>query len=75
MIGASGTPSKIGGMPIAHLKRFGYAGPIYPVNPGIGEAMGKVKNRICVRLVSAEICNKERRQEVAKSISRQKIQG
>jgi acyl-CoA synthetase (NDP forming) len=33
VIGASATPSKIGGMPIAHLKRFGYAGPIYPINP------------------------------------------
>jgi acyl-CoA synthetase (NDP forming) len=40
VIGASGTPSKIGGMPIAHLKRFGFAGPIYPVNPLHAEIQG-----------------------------------
>ena len=33
VIGASGTPTKIGGVPIAHLKRYGYRGPIYPINP------------------------------------------
>ena len=33
VIGASSTPTKIGGVPIAHLKRYGYKGPIYPVNP------------------------------------------
>jgi acyl-CoA synthetase (NDP forming) len=33
VIGASSTPTKIGGVPIAHLKRYGYRGPIYPINP------------------------------------------
>lgn len=33
VIGASGTPTKIGGVPIAHLKRYGFRGPIYPINP------------------------------------------
>jgi len=33
VIGASSTPTKIGGVPIAHLKRYGYKGPIYPINP------------------------------------------
>jgi acyl-CoA synthetase (NDP forming) len=33
VIGASGTPTKIGGVPIAHLKRYGYRGEIYPINP------------------------------------------
>ena len=33
VIGASSDPNKIGGRPIAFLKRAGYAGTIYPVNP------------------------------------------
>ena len=33
VIGASSDPNKIGGRPIAFLKRAGYAGAIYPVNP------------------------------------------
>jgi acyl-CoA synthetase (NDP forming) len=33
VIGASGTPTKIGGVPIAHLLRYGFKGPIYPINP------------------------------------------
>jgi acetate---CoA ligase (ADP-forming) len=33
VIGASGTPTKIGGVPIAHLIRYGFGGPIYPINP------------------------------------------
>jgi acetate---CoA ligase (ADP-forming) len=33
VIGASGTPTKIGGVPIAHLLRYGFRGPIYPINP------------------------------------------
>jgi acetate---CoA ligase (ADP-forming) len=33
VIGASGTPTKIGGVPIAHLLRYGYRGEIYPINP------------------------------------------
>ena len=34
VIGASNDPNKIGGRPIAFLKRAGYAGAILPVNPG-----------------------------------------
>ena len=33
VIGASGTPTKIGGVPIAHLTRYGYRGEIFPINP------------------------------------------
>lgn len=33
IIGASGTPTKIGGVPIAHLLRYGYRGDIFPINP------------------------------------------
>ena len=33
VIGASSTPTKIGGVPIAHLKRYSFQGPIYPINP------------------------------------------
>ncbi len=36
VIGASSTPTKIGGVPIAHLKRYGFRGPIYPINPQSG---------------------------------------
>jgi acyl-CoA synthetase (NDP forming) len=33
VIGASSTPTKIGGVPVAYFKRLGFKGPIYPVNP------------------------------------------
>ncbi len=33
IVGASNNPARIGGMPIAHLLKFGYAGQIYPINP------------------------------------------
>lgn len=33
IVGASSNPARIGGMPIAHLTKFGYQGRIYPVNP------------------------------------------
>ena len=33
VVGASATPTKIGGLPIAYLKSFGYAGRVLPVNP------------------------------------------
>lgn len=33
IIGASATPQKIGAVPVALLRKFGYAGEIYPVNP------------------------------------------
>ncbi|SDM11033.1 Acyl-CoA synthetase (NDP forming) [Oryzisolibacter propanilivorax] len=40
IVGASGDAARIGGMPIAHLTRFGYAGRVYPINPKYGEVFG-----------------------------------
>jgi acetyltransferase len=37
VIGASDDPNKIGGRPIAYLKKYGYRGKIYPVNPKYAE--------------------------------------
>ena len=33
VIGASDNANKIGGRPIAYLKRFGFKGAVYPINP------------------------------------------
>src|ERR1700694_4464637 len=33
IIGASDNKNKVGGRPVDYLKRFGYGGNIYPVNP------------------------------------------
>lgn len=33
IVGASEDITKIGGRPVHLLKKYGYAGPIYPVNP------------------------------------------
>jgi acyl-CoA synthetase (NDP forming) len=40
VIGASENDNKIGGRPIAFLKRFGFRGPVYPVNPSRDELQG-----------------------------------
>lgn len=40
IVGASGTPGKIGAVPLRYLVEQRYAGAIYPVNPGRGEIMG-----------------------------------
>ena len=40
VIGASDTPSRIGGRPIHSMKTMGYAGRIYPVNPRRGSVQG-----------------------------------
>jgi acyl-CoA synthetase (NDP forming) len=40
MIGASQDSQKIGGRPLATLKRFGYPGRIFPVNPRAREVQG-----------------------------------
>jgi len=40
VVGASNNAARIGGMPIAHLTKFGYAGQIYPVNPKYEEVFG-----------------------------------
>src|SRR5207244_5244305 len=34
VIGASDNPHKVGGRPIHFMKRYGYRGALYPVNPG-----------------------------------------
>lgn len=40
IVGASDNPIKLSGRPIAYLKRFGYAGRIFPVNPGRAQVQG-----------------------------------
>ena len=40
IVGASDTATKIGGIPVDFLKRFGYAGAIHPVNPKPGLVQG-----------------------------------
>ncbi len=40
IIGASKDPSKTGGRPIAQNRDLGFAGRIYPVNPGAAEVQG-----------------------------------
>jgi acyl-CoA synthetase (NDP forming) len=40
IIGASDNPHKVGGRPILYMKRYGYRGAIYPVNPGRTEVQG-----------------------------------
>jgi acetate---CoA ligase (ADP-forming) len=40
VIGASSTPTKIGGLPIAFLLAQGFAGKIYPINPKASEIQG-----------------------------------
>ena len=40
VFGASDDPNKIGGRPIAYMKRFGFTGQIIPVNPGRSTVQG-----------------------------------
>ena len=40
VIGASDNPHKVGGRPILFMKRYGFAGALYPVNPGRAEVQG-----------------------------------
>ncbi|MGH8687489.1 MAG: acetate--CoA ligase family protein [Burkholderiales bacterium] len=40
IVGASDNPHKVGGRPILYLKRFGYRGVIYPINPARPEVQG-----------------------------------
>lgn len=40
IVGASNNAARIGGMPIAHLTKFGYQGQIYPINPKYEEVFG-----------------------------------
>ncbi|WP_353235031.1 acetate--CoA ligase family protein [Diaphorobacter ruginosibacter] len=41
IVGASNNAARIGGMPIAHLTKFGYKGRIYPINPKYEEVFGQ----------------------------------
>ncbi|CCG04304.1 acetate--CoA ligase family protein [Blastococcus saxobsidens] len=40
VVGASDDPTKVSGRPIAYLKRYGFAGKIYPINPRRTEVQG-----------------------------------
>ncbi len=40
IVGASDNPHKVGGRPLLYLKRYGYKGAIYPVNPARSEVQG-----------------------------------
>lgn len=40
VMGASSDERKIGGRPIFYLKHYGFAGPVYPINPNYDEIQG-----------------------------------
>lgn len=40
VVGASSNPMKLGGRPIAYMKKLGYRGRLYPVNPKAAEIQG-----------------------------------
>ncbi|MDX2158474.1 MAG: acetate--CoA ligase family protein [Hyphomicrobiaceae bacterium] len=40
ILGASQDPNKVGGRPLAYLMRYGFKGPVYPINPGRPEVQG-----------------------------------
>lgn len=40
ILGASGSPDRIGGIALAHLARLGFAGQVYPINPKYPELGG-----------------------------------
>src|SRR5262245_12615439 len=40
VIGASDDPNKIGGRPLLYLRRFGYAGRVFPINPHRTQVQG-----------------------------------
>ncbi|HSV60480.1 MAG TPA: CoA-binding protein [Variovorax sp.] len=50
VIGASQNPQKVGGMPVQLLQRLGYAGTVYPVNPGAAQVQA------CRRMHPSPIC-------------------
>jgi len=41
VIGASDNPNKVGGRPVHYLSRYGFAGRVYPINPGRDEIQGR----------------------------------
>ena len=40
ILGASENPNKIGGRPLAYLRRFGFKGPVWAINPTRAEVQG-----------------------------------
>src|SRR5262249_29843581 len=40
IIGASENPNKIGGRPLLYLRRFGFRGQVFPINPKRSETQG-----------------------------------
>jgi acyl-CoA synthetase (NDP forming) len=40
VVGASDNPHKVGGRPILYMKRYGFRGAIYPINPGRAAVQG-----------------------------------
>ena len=40
VVGASDNPHKVGGRPILFMRKYGYRGKVYPVNPGRAEVQG-----------------------------------
>jgi len=40
IIGASDNPHKVGGRPILYMRRYGYRGRLYPINPARAEVQG-----------------------------------
>jgi acyl-CoA synthetase (NDP forming) len=40
ILGASENPNKIGGRPLAYLRRFGFKGPVWAINPTRSEVQG-----------------------------------
>jgi acetate---CoA ligase (ADP-forming) len=40
IVGASQNPQKVGGTPVRLLRELGFAGAIYPVNPGVPQVQG-----------------------------------
>jgi len=40
IVGASDNPHKVGGRPILYMRRYGYRGEIYPINPARAEVQG-----------------------------------
>lgn len=40
VVGASRSGTKLGNVPIANMRRFGYGGRVYPIHQGAGEIMG-----------------------------------
>src|SRR5690348_1082661 len=40
IVGASDNPHKVGGRPLLYLKRYGYRGDVFPINPARASVQG-----------------------------------